>query len=90
MAIKFFKSLFSLDPSPIPLAGVVESVFGIIEDLKKRLRSPSMLQSAVLEMLNQFSVFVHQRHGKDVWEQMQVRYRQTMVGITNSMLQKWY
>jgi hypothetical protein len=52
MAIKFFKSLFTLDPCPIPLTGVIESVSEIINDLKARLRNPSMLQSAVLEFVN--------------------------------------
>lgn len=67
MALKFLKSLFQMEPAPVPVAGVIEAVSGILQEVKSRLRNPTLLQSAVLEFINQFAEFMYKQNGKEAW-----------------------
>lgn len=59
-ALKFYKCLYTLLEKDQDLLqslteeDPIESCHQIIEDLKKRLRNPNMLQSAALELVNVF------------------------------------
>ena len=80
MALKFYKSLFSLLDKDqelmqeLIIVDPVKSCANILEGLRDRFNQPNMLQSACLELINTFGVQMHKHLGSDFHNQIKGTY----------------
>jgi hypothetical protein len=72
MALKFYKSLFTLIDKDIDLFEYliiddpVKSCANILKDLTKQTNHPNMLQSACLELINTFGEAIYKNFGAEL------------------------
>lgn len=80
MALKFYKSLFTLLEKDADLLEymVIEDPINasseILAQLKTRLKNPNMLQSATLELINTFGEAIYKHFGQELHLQITTGY----------------
>jgi hypothetical protein len=96
MALKFYKSLFSIAEKDKEIIGdmiEVDPILAcqrILDQLVKRLKNPNMLHSACLEFINSYGVFVMKQLGSEFHESVVARYGTILSGIPTTMLDKFF